>query len=151
MEENLCCSGDSWQVSKTKNNGKILLPFEDDFEQKEEKEVLNERLEDIQPRYQDIFDSDDENFHKDFFGGFGRPKSSGTIPKSRRFLSSNMSDPCLLSSSQNEMLLNPSPENPSTDDHSTNTSQMNSLDSGIPDECSSGKGTVCSFLKSIFF
>ena len=98
-------------------------------------------MEDIQPRFQGIFDSVDEPFQKDFFGGLSRPKSSGTIPKSRRFLSSNMSDPCLLSSSQNEMLLNPSPENPTTDEHSS-TSQMNSLDSGIIDECSSGTGKV---------
>ena len=123
----------------------MVWPFEADFEQTEVKQSLKEGLEDFQPRCQDIFGSGDETFQKDFFGGLSRPKSSGTIPKSRRFLSSNMSDPCLLSSTLNETYLNPSPKVPSTDDHSTNTSQMNSLDSGIPDECSSGTGKVCSF------
>ena len=56
-----------------------------------------------------------------------------------------MSDSCLLSSTQNEMPINPFPEVPSTDDQSTNTGLINSLDSGIPDECSSGTGKVCSF------
>ena len=66
--ENLFCPGDSWQVSKSKNNGKLLLPFEADLEQNEVKEFLKERVEDIQARCQDIFDSDDETFQKDFFG-----------------------------------------------------------------------------------
>ena len=72
MEENLFCPGDSWQVSKSKNNGKLLLPFEADLEQNEVKEFLKERVEDIQARCQDMFDSDDETFQKDFFGGLSR-------------------------------------------------------------------------------
>merc|ERR1711892_918812 len=54
-----------------------------------------------------------------------------------------MSDPCLLSSTQEEMCRNDSSENlaGSTDDQSTNMSgEMNSLDSGILDEGYSGRG-----------
>ena len=69
MEENLFCPGDSWQVSKSKDDETLLLPFEADFEQNEIKQFLKVGVEDIQPRCQDYFDSDDETFQKDFFVG----------------------------------------------------------------------------------
>ena len=67
-----------------------------------------------------IFDSEDEEFQKDFFSDFSRPKSVGTIPKCSRKLSANVSDPCLLSA-----CLPP-------DDISTG--ELSSHDSGIPEE-----------------
>ena len=72
-----------------------------------------------------IFESD-EDFQRDFLSEFSRPKSVGTIPKSRRKLSTNISDPCLLSCL-------PSDVNGLTD-RSTNTSELNSVDSGIPED-----------------
>ena len=69
-----------------------------------------------------IFEAD-EDFQRDFFSEFARPKSVGTIPKSKRQLSTNISDPCLLSCLPSDVLQT-----------STNTSELNSVDSGIPDE-----------------
>merc|ERR1719510_844756 len=69
-----------------------------------------------------IFEAD-EDFQRDFFSEFSRPKSVGTIPKSRRKQSTNISDPCLLSCLPSDVLQT-----------STNTSELNSVDSGIPDE-----------------
>ena len=136
MEENLFYPGDSWQVSKSKTN-KMLSQFEGNFKEKEVNDSPRKREYDDHLRYADIFDDDDETFQRDFFDGLKRPKSSGTIPKSRRFLSTNMSDPCLLSSTQDDMLRNPSPKHPPSD-----KSEMNSLDSGILDEDSCGANQV---------
>ena len=152
MEDNLVCPSDSWQVHKAK--GKAVSQFHAEFE--EVKDISKEEAEEdrnLKLRYQDIFDSDDDTFQKDVFNGLSRPKSSGTLPKSRRFLSSNMSDPCLLSSTQDEMCRNDSSENlaGSTDDQSTNMSgEMNSLDSGILDEVSSGRGQVWNNYKALY-
>ena len=136
MEENLFYPGDSWQGPKSKTN-KMLSQFEGNFKEKEVNDSLKKREYNGHLRYPDIFDSDDETFQRDFFDGLRRPKSSGTIPKSRRYLSTNMSDPCLLSSTQDDMLNNPYPEN-----LSTYKSEMNSLDSGILDEDSCGANQV---------
>jgi len=82
-----------------------------------------------QNSFHNIFESDDEEFEKDFFGDFSRPKSVGTIPKSKRKLSTNISDPCLLSCLPSDLPL------PATaTERSTNNSELNSLDSGIPEE-----------------
>ena len=78
--------------------------------------------------------------------GFELLISLRTLPKSRKFLSSNMSDPCLLSCTEGARLKNPSPDNPSTGDQSTTTSDMNSLDSGITDEGSAQVKPIYSFL-----
>ena len=141
MEENIFYPGDSWQGPKSKTN-KMLSQFEGNFKEKEVNDSPKKREYNDHLRYLDIFDSDDETFQRDFFDGLKRPKSSGTIPKSRRFLSTNMSDPCLLSSTREDMLKNPSPENPSAGAHSTNKSELNSLDSGILDEGFSGASQV---------
>ena len=152
MEDNLVCPSDSWQVLKVK--GKAGSQFDADYE--DVKDISKEEAEEdrnLKLRYQDIFDSDDDTFQKDFFNGLSRPKSSGTLPKSRRFLSSNMSDPCLLSSTQDEMYRNYySSENlaSSTNDQSTNMSgEMNSLDSGILDEGSSGRSQIWNNYKAL--
>ena len=58
-----------------------------------------------------------------------------------RMLSSNISDPCLLASTPNEIYKHPS-DNPATADQSTIDSEINSLDSGILDEGSGGTGQV---------
>ena len=93
-----------------------------------------------QNSYHNIFDSDEEEFHKDFFSDFVRPKSVGTIPKSKRNLSTNISDPCLLSCLPPEGSVSGQPSS----ERSTNNSQLNSLDSGIPDEISLRRFSPCS-------
>ena len=87
----------------------------------------------------DIFYSDDEEFQKDFFG-LNRPKRSGTIPKNKRLLSSNMSEPCLLSSTDEK--LGCSEYLPTSQKSNTNAIEMNSLDSGILDESYTGTSQV---------
>jgi hypothetical protein len=57
-------------------------------------------------------------------------------------LSTNISDPCLLSFTLNEIPQNPPPDLPATGDQSTIDSEMNSLDSGILDEGSTGMNQV---------
>ena len=90
-----------------------------------------------------IFEAD-EDFQRDFFSEFSRPKSVGTVPKSQRKLSSNISDPCLLSCLPSDVL----PTN-------TNTSELNSVDSGIPDEVTTvgynGRHQEIIFLSRISF
>ena len=100
-----------------------------EMESKNCSSIVDEKLRQRQGSYHNIFDSDEEEFHKDFFSDFSRPKSVGTIPKSKRKLSTNISDPCLLSCLPSDI----SNMNRTTD-RSTNNSELNSLDSGIPEE-----------------
>ena len=153
VDENLFCPSDSWKDSKTYPSDRTSSPIEVGFEGKVVKDLSkaenlpnSEEYHKRQFNCQDIFDSEDEEFQKDFFGEFSRPKSCGTIPKSRLKLSSNISDPCLLSCLPNETTSNHSPEIPASGDQSINDSQMNSLDSGIPDDAGSGTSQVCSVL-----
>ena len=130
MEENIF--KDPWQLQAFKTKSNLFSPF-DAIEDREIK------IEEDQ-KYMDIFDSDDEAFQKDFFVGLNRPKSSGTIPKSKKLLSSNMSDPCLLSSADDKVGC--SEHLPTSQKSNTNASEMNSLDSGILDEGYSGTSQV---------
>ena len=131
MEENLRFSNQQALVPKLECDSNS--PFESRERKMNDLRAEADQDDEMHLRCQDVFDSDDEAFQNDFFGEFRRPKSSGTIPKSRKYLSSNMSDPCLLTSGQNDADKNLSVENKSTGDHSTN-SEINSLDSGIPDD-----------------
>lgn len=140
-EDNAMCSHNPWQMPVARNESHPFSPYGAGYEKKDFKDIYPADSENcnLQARCKNLFDSDDEAFENDFFGELRRPKSSGTLPKSRKFLSSNMSDPCLLSCTEGSRLKNPSPDNPSTGDQSTTTSDMNSLDSGITDEGSAQK------------
>ena len=145
MDETLFCPSKSRQESKFNACERMSSPFEFGFEGKALKESFTSMNLPYSDKLgsQDIYDSEDEEFQKGFFSEITRPKSVGTIPKSRRNLSSNISDPCLLSSVPNESPNYPTPENPASGNQSTINSEMNSLDSGIPDEASIGTNQVC--------
>ena len=123
LDENLyLCSDDSWPAPKSKVSSRSFSPFQELNPAKSDKSSTA-REDKWQLTYQDDFDSDDEELQRGFFCEYTRIKSSGSIPKSRQNLSTNISDPCLLSNTSNEI-------------------EINSLDSGIPEECLSGTAQV---------
>ena len=123
LDENLyLCSDDSWPAPNSKVSSRSFSLFQELNPAKADKSSTA-REDKWQLTYQDDFDSDDEELQREFVCEYTRPKSSGSIPKSRQNLSTNISDPCLLSNTPNEI-------------------EINSLDSGIPEECLSGKAQV---------
>ena len=135
LDENLyLCSTDSWPAPKSKVSSRSFSPFQELNPAKADKSSTA-REDKWQLTYQDDFDSDDEKLQRELFWEYTRTKSSGSIPDSRKKLSTNISDPCLLSSS-NE-ILNSIPAK-----HLEKHIEINSLDSGIPEDSSSGKAQV---------
>ena len=123
LDENLyLCSTDSWPAPKSKVSSRSFSPFQELNPAKADKSSTA-REDKWQLTYQDDFDSDDEELQRGLFCEYTRPKSSGSIPKSRPNLSTNISDPCLLSNTRNEI-------------------EINSLDSGIPEDSPSGIAQV---------
>jgi len=125
-DEKLFYHGDSKQEYFFKNCE--ISPFEGRFVKDLSKPANFQNCEEAHRRDMcspDFFDYEEDEILKDSFREV-RPKSVGTIPKNTRILSSNISDPCLLSS-----VPHATPEALGSGDQSTIDSEMNSLDSGI--------------------
>ena len=129
LDENLyLCSTDSWPAPKSKVSSRSFSPFQELNPAKADKSSTA-REDKWQLSYQDDFDSDDEELERGLFCEYTRPKS-------RKQLSTNISDPCLLYNTPNEIL------NSISAKHLELDIEMNSLDSGIPEDSCSGIAKV---------
>ena len=136
LDENLyLCSDDSWPGPKSKVSSRSFSLFQELNPAKSDKSSTA-REDKWQLSYRDDFDSDEEELQRGLFCEYTRPRTSGSIPKSRKNLSTNISDPCLLSKTSNE-ILNSIPAK-----HLENNIEIDSLDSGIPEDSCSGIAKV---------